>query len=95
MKTSPRTLLRTLPVIFGAFVATAAFAPRAQAVEYPWCVYYGGKDGGHNCGFVSFEQCLATARGAGGICSQNPFYQPARAAPASGHRVRHKSHKQY
>ena len=94
MNTSPRTLLRTLSVIFGAFVAAAVLTPCAQAVEYPWCVYYGGRNGSHNCGFVSFEQCLATARGAGGMCSQNPFYQAA-AAPASGHRVRHKSHKQY
>ena len=94
MKTSPRIGLRTLFVIVGALVAAAAFAPRAQAIEYPWCVYYGFDQGGHNCGFVSFEQCMATARGAGGICSQNPMYQPS-AAPGSGKRARHRPRKQY
>ena len=30
--------------------------------------------GGRNCGFVSYEQCMMTARGAGGWCEQNLFY---------------------
>jgi hypothetical protein len=30
--------------------------------------------GGRNCGFVSYEQCMMTARGAGGSCEQNLFY---------------------
>ena len=47
-----------------------------------------------NCGFVSFEQCMATARGAGGMCSQNPMYQ-ASGAPGGGYRARHKPTKQY
>ena len=94
MKTSPRIGLRILFVIVGAFVAASAYAPRAEAIEYPWCVYYGFDQGGHNCGFVSFEQCMATARGAGGICSQNPFYQPS-PAPGSGHLARHRVRKQY
>jgi Protein of unknown function (DUF3551) len=94
MKTSPRIWLKTLAVIGGAFVAAAAFAPRAEAIEYPWCVYYGFDQGGHNCGFVTFEQCLATAHGAGGTCSQNPLYQ-ASAAPGSGQRARYRQRQQY
>ena len=48
----------------------------AMAVEYPWCLYYGGSGlgGGTNCGFSTFEQCLATLHGNGGICTQNPLY---------------------
>jgi hypothetical protein len=61
-----------------ALTALAAFASPAQAaIEYPWCVQYGaGMDGGggRNCGFVSYEQCMMTARGAGGWCEQNLFY---------------------
>jgi hypothetical protein len=61
-----------------AFAALSASAPPAQAaIEYPWCVNYGaGMDGGggRNCGFVSYEQCMMTARGAGGSCEQNLFY---------------------
>ena len=44
----------------------------AQAREYPWCARYDWST--YNCGFVSFEQCLATVRGIGGICERNPRY---------------------
>jgi hypothetical protein len=57
--------------------ALSAFAtPAAAAIEYPWCVQYTDIDGGggRNCGFVSYEQCMMTARGAGGWCEQNLFY---------------------
>lgn len=61
-----------------AFAAFSASAPPAQAaIEYPWCVQYGSGMGGgdaRNCGFVSYEQCMMTARGAGGWCVQNLFY---------------------
>lgn len=68
----------------GALSGAAAFAalsfsvsPVQAAIEYPWCVQYGGGMGGgssRNCGFVSYEQCMMTARGAGGSCEQNLFY---------------------
>jgi hypothetical protein len=48
-----------------------AIAARAQ--DYPWCAIY--KGGGTNCGFTTFEQCLATVSEAG-ICIQNSMYQP-------------------
>ena len=60
-----------------AILALPTFAqPAAAAIEYPWCVQYGGTrgGGGRNCGFVSYEQCMMTARGAGGWCEQNLFY---------------------
>jgi len=59
-----------------AILAAAAVAPSpSQAVEYPWCAQYGARgDGGRNCGFVSFEQCMATVSGIGGFCERNPFY---------------------
>ncbi len=84
--------VRSLIAIFAAAVAAATWAQPAQAVEYPWCVHYGADEGGHNCGFVSQAQCLATARGAGGMCSQNPMYQGSPAAAPSGRRVRHRTH---
>lgn len=48
----------------------------AAAIEYPWCAQYSGEDGGggRNCGFVSWEQCMATVRGMGGDCEPNLFY---------------------
>jgi hypothetical protein len=44
----------------------------AHAREYPWCARYDWST--YNCGFVSFEQCLATVRGIGGFCERNPRY---------------------
>jgi hypothetical protein len=55
--------------LFSIFVVTAGINARAEAQNYPWCTYY-SKDG-TNCGFVSFEQCLADVRGIGGFCQQN------------------------
>jgi len=59
------------------FLAGFAIASRAQAQNYPWCAQYSGDMGGAmNCGFVSFDQCMATVRGIGGFCIQNNTYQP-------------------
>ena len=55
----------------------AAIAPRAALAEVyrPWCAqYYNSNSGATNCGFVSYEQCMATAWGAGAWCVQNPWY---------------------
>lgn len=49
---------------------TAARADWAQAA--PWCANMGGRDGGWDCGYHTFEQCMATARGLGGSCAPNP-----------------------
>ncbi len=68
----------------GAIVAIAAFAPPATAIEYPWCAQYSSDDGGggRNCGFVSWDQCMATARGSGGSCERNLFYEGPAERPA-------------
>ncbi|HEY7244858.1 MAG TPA: DUF3551 domain-containing protein [Xanthobacteraceae bacterium] len=43
----------------------------------PWCTEYGGaRGGGSNCGFYSFEQCMANASGNGGFCRRNAFEDP-------------------
>ena len=64
--------------ILGLLAATAAFGTRAEAQNYPWCAYYGGRgfSGGTNCGFTTFEQCRATVSGIGGFCAQNTQYVP-------------------
>jgi hypothetical protein len=55
---------------------TSLSRPAAAAIEYPWCAQY-SRDGGRNCGFVSFGQCMETARGAGAFCVPNLFYSGA------------------
>ncbi len=65
--------------VLGLFVVALGIGTRAEAQNYPWCAQY--RDGGAtNCGFVSFEQCMDTIRGAGGFCMQNNTYQPRRAS---------------
>ena len=58
------------------FLVGAIFASPASAEVYrPWCAqYYGNNGGGTNCGFISYDQCMMTARGAGAWCVQNPWY---------------------
>jgi uncharacterized protein DUF3551 len=68
------------------FVALAAITTPAQAQSYPWCAYYGGRFGGaSNCGFSTFQQCLATISGIGGYCQPNTTYVP----PPGRHRHYH------
>jgi Protein of unknown function (DUF3551) len=76
--------MRRLLLALG-IVAGAAMNCGAQAQNYPWCAVYGGGDkgGATNCGFTSFEQCMATLRGMGGFCNQNTQYTP----PAAPHHV--------
>jgi len=53
-------------------LSTTGISQRAEAQNYPWCAYYGGfDDGGTNCGFTTFEQCIETARGLGSNCQPN------------------------
>jgi hypothetical protein len=76
-----------------AALAIAAMMGRtrpAAAIEYPCCVQYGDMDGdgGRNCGFVSYQQCMETARGSGGFCEHNLFYTDAPERPAKPARKR-------
>ena len=61
----------------------------AAAQNYPWCADYSGDFGDTtNCGFVSFDQCMATVRGMGGFCVINNTYQPP-AGPSRQHAAKH------
>jgi hypothetical protein len=80
--------------VLGILFVTTAISSRADAQNYPWCVLWSGKAGGsRNCGFVSFDQCMQTAQGAGGFCMQNTQYEPPAAAPHLRPQVRHKANK--
>lgn len=61
---------------------SAARAYERPYDPYPWCAVYGGDmSGASNCGFRTWEQCMATVRGVGGFCEPNQFYNPRRRAP--------------
>jgi hypothetical protein len=61
-----------LLVLSGMCVALLSMGTRAEAQNYRWCAIYGGfDDGGMNCGFTTFQQCMDTARGMGSLCQPN------------------------
>ena len=76
-----------------ALLSLLAIGPRPAAAETyrPWCVGYPATLS-QSCTFASFEQCMETARGGGGVCTQNPWYlqygegRPALAAKTKSER---------
>ena len=51
--------------------------PGREAAAAAYCAYGGGVRGGYeNCGFYTWEQCLANISGMGGNCMRNP-HDPA------------------
>ncbi|MGA2894523.1 MAG: DUF3551 domain-containing protein [Xanthobacteraceae bacterium] len=73
-------------LILGLAITAASFATRTEAQNYPWCAH-NGKDGGMDCGFTSFQQCLVDISGLGGFCEPNNTYKPAVSAAPAGRRA--------
>lgn len=76
------TLATATAVAGTCLIGGSLMSPRAARAEiiYPWCIEYGGGGGGGggtNCGFVSRQQCLATASPGIGHCYANPMYRDA------------------
>jgi Protein of unknown function (DUF3551) len=73
-----RILSLSLLLSLGILGAMSAFGSVAQAQNYPWCAQYSGgqNGGGQNCGFTTFEQCMATVSGIGGFCNRNTQFVP-------------------
>jgi len=63
-------------VALGTLAGTAELSGTAARADWaqtaPWCANLGGRDGGWDCGYYTFDQCMATARGLGGSCAPNP-----------------------
>ena len=59
---------------------------------YPWCLMSSAFDGGENCGFSTFDQCMASRLGIGGFCQANTLYQGG-AAPGPAPRPAHRIHQ--
>ena len=65
-----RSKIKHLLFMLGVFAAIVCIEKHAEAQNGQWCAYFdAGGDGGTNCGFESFQQCLDTVRGMGGSCS--------------------------
>lgn len=83
-----RRQMRTLSIL-ALIVAAIGFGARdaqAEGKYWPWCARYDGWT--IVCGFATFQQCLATVSGVGGICQQNVMPPPL----AEGVRYKRKRH---
>ena len=67
-------IMRTITLL--TLLAAPLFLCSGPAAAAPWCAQYGGGDkgGGTNCGFYSFEQCMAAISGNGGFCTRNQLW---------------------
>jgi hypothetical protein len=68
-------------MIGGIALLFLAGATGTSATAAPWCAFYDFST--YNCGFYSYEQCMATVRGAGGWCQQNYFEGGGSRAPGN------------
>jgi uncharacterized protein DUF3551 len=75
--------MKLLLFMLGICVGIVGFGNLAEAQNYPCCAIYtgGAVSGGTNCGFITFEQCMATALGLGSFCYLNTQYQPPPGPP--------------
>jgi uncharacterized protein DUF3551 len=76
--------MKTMSFLLGVDFAIFAIAPQALGQNYPWCSNF-HDGGGTNCGFSSYQQCMATAQGSGGTCTKNNVYLPS-AGPSPARR---------
>ena len=76
--------IRTIVLATLSLSTTVLAQAPARALPYdpyPWCAVYSGRAGGaSNCGFSTWNQCMATVSGIGGFCQRNQFYNPGRTA---------------
>jgi hypothetical protein len=65
--------MRMLLAVLCVIVLMGASERAVAEPDYPWCAELFDSDGSStNCGFTTLEQCMATVRGAGGYCRENP-----------------------
>lgn len=68
--------MKTALCLFAVVFGTALIGTPARAQNYPWCAFYTGPFQATNCGFSTYQQCLATISGIGGYCQPNTTYVP-------------------
>ena len=90
-----RSLLAAF-LVGAALMLGSAAADRAMAEPFrfggahsgAWCLF--DDPWTYNCGFMTLQQCLATASGAGGQCQPNPSGPPPQMS-----RTRRAPHRRY
>jgi hypothetical protein len=84
-------ILMMLAVAVAMLSLDAGSSAKAEYRGDRWCAWYDAY--ARNCGFATFQQCLATISGVGGICRENVFATPA--AYAEGPRPRRHKRKHH
>lgn len=69
-----RNMTRIL-VIVGALAASTLLGGWGFDRQGPYCLFDREFT---NCGYDSFASCVAASRGVGGLCRQNPMFNPHR-----------------
>jgi len=67
--------MRLLLLVLAICAGLVGTGKSAEAQNYPWCAHLGTGFESTNCGFTSFQQCMATVSGIGGFCQPNTEYQ--------------------
>jgi hypothetical protein len=74
-------LLRPSLLLVAALTSLVWLPVEASAQNGAWCARVRGS---MSCGFATFQQCMATVLGDGGICVQNPAGPRGATGPAAG-----------
>jgi len=83
-----RTVSRQFTLAFVvAASALAAGTSASRAQYYPWCLVIADKVGSWSCYFATRDQCMASAGGNVGFCTQNPAAPGPQPAPPRRHRA--------
>ena len=70
-----RTPIIVLFVIAAALLGATQVSSAQSAYSYPWCALGGSKNSNAlSCYYTSWEQCMATIFGIGGLCIESPYY---------------------
>jgi Protein of unknown function (DUF3551) len=75
------TAKRTTWIFFLAAILCSANARAQVSTRLPFCLQGQDDPGWSNCSFTSYQECQASASGAGGECVANPWYRPGDNAP--------------
>jgi len=70
-----RKLFSSLALVGATVLGGVAPSFAQSAYDYPWCALRGGKAGGQSCYYATYQQCMATISGIGGICVRSPYYR--------------------
>jgi hypothetical protein len=88
-----RMPLTALLVIAAALLGETQLSNAQSPYSYPWCATDFGAGGARSCYYASWEQCMTTIFGIGGICVRSPYYHPQPTRPLHGELAKPRHHR--